>query len=99
VSSGVVVAEFRAKAGGRSVCLGIIDHITPCPVITPVKELIPIYHEKGVDKVFVDDAAPAIGQVPSTCGTSAPTSTPVISTTGSSAHPLWPSFTSARMTT
>ncbi|EES00610.1 putative L-cysteine desulfhydrase 2 [Sorghum bicolor] len=68
-SPGAVVAEFRtalalAKAGGRSVRLAVIDHITSMPsVLLPVKELVAICREEGVDKVFVDGAH-AIGQVP-----------------------------------
>ncbi|OEL32420.1 putative L-cysteine desulfhydrase 1 [Dichanthelium oligosanthes] len=68
-SPGAVVAEFRAalalaKAGGRSVRLAVIDHITSMPsVLIPVKELVAICREEGVDKVFVDGAH-AIGQVP-----------------------------------
>jgi len=68
-SPAAVVAEFRAalaraKAGGRAVRLAVIDHITSMPsVIIPVKELVAICREEGVDKVFVD-AAHSIGQVP-----------------------------------
>ncbi|KAJ1283419.1 hypothetical protein BS78_03G127200 [Paspalum vaginatum] len=68
-SPGAVVAEFRAtlalaKAGGRSVRLAVIDYITSMPsILIPVRELVAICREEGVDKVFVD-AAHAIGQVP-----------------------------------
>ncbi|KAF8724297.1 hypothetical protein HU200_021326 [Digitaria exilis] len=69
-SPAAVVAEFRAalalaKDGGRrGVRLAVIDHITSMPsVLIPVKELVAICRDEGVDKVFVD-AAHAIGQVP-----------------------------------
>ncbi|KAF8661859.1 hypothetical protein HU200_056818 [Digitaria exilis] len=69
-SPSAVAAEFRAalavaKDGGRrAVRLAVIDHITSMPsVLIPVKELVAICREEGVDKVFVD-AAHAIGQVP-----------------------------------
>ncbi|CAL4957082.1 unnamed protein product [Urochloa decumbens] len=68
-SPAAVVAEFRAalsvaKSGGRRrVRLAVIDHITSMPsVVIPVRELVAICREEGVDKVFVD-AAHAIGQV------------------------------------
>ncbi|CAN1860122.1 L-cysteine desulfhydrase [Linum perenne] len=63
-----IISEFRkglekAKSKGRKVRLAIIDHITSMPsVVTPVKELIRICREEGVDQVFVD-AAHAIGSV------------------------------------
>nr|CAB3502836.1 unnamed protein product [Digitaria exilis] len=67
-SPSAVAAEFRAalavaKDGGRrAVRLAVIDHITSMPsVLIPVKELVAICREEGVDKVFVD-AAHAIGQ-------------------------------------
>ncbi|RLN22240.1 hypothetical protein C2845_PM07G07300 [Panicum miliaceum] len=68
-SADAIIAEFRAalavaKEGGRRVRLAVIDHITSMPsVIIPVKELVAICREEGVDKVFVD-AAHSIGQVP-----------------------------------
>ncbi|KAG2597010.1 putative L-cysteine desulfhydrase 2 [Panicum virgatum] len=68
-SPAAVVAEFRAalaraKAGGRAVRLAVIDHITSMPsVLIPVRDLVAICRDQGVDKVFVD-AAHAIGQVP-----------------------------------
>ncbi|XP_047059727.1 putative L-cysteine desulfhydrase 1 [Lolium rigidum] len=68
-SPDAIVAEFRAalavaKAGGRRVRLAVIDHITSMPsVVIPVKELVAICRQEGVDKVFVD-AAHSIGQVP-----------------------------------
>ncbi|KAK3160646.1 hypothetical protein QOZ80_1BG0062420 [Eleusine coracana subsp. coracana] len=68
-SPAAIVASFRAalalaKSGGRRrVRLAVIDHITSMPsVVVPVKELVAICREEGVDKVFVD-AAHAIGQV------------------------------------
>ncbi|CAK9152837.1 unnamed protein product [Ilex paraguariensis] len=63
-----VIAEFKkglakGKANGRNVRLAIIDHITSMPcVVIPVRELVDICREEGVDKVFVD-AAHAIGSV------------------------------------
>ncbi|KAL5226567.1 hypothetical protein ABZP36_014832 [Zizania latifolia] len=69
-SADAIVAEFRAalavaKDGGRRrVRLAVIDHITSMPtVLIPVKELVAICREEGVDKVFVD-AAHSLGQVP-----------------------------------
>uniref|UniRef100_A0A0E0JHB8 Aminotransferase class V domain-containing protein n=1 Tax=Oryza punctata TaxID=4537 RepID=A0A0E0JHB8_ORYPU len=68
-SADAIIAEFRAalavaKAGGRKVRLAVIDHITSMPsVVIPVKELVAICREEGVDKVFID-AAHSIGQVP-----------------------------------
>ncbi|KAL5228205.1 hypothetical protein ABZP36_016470 [Zizania latifolia] len=68
-SADAIIAEFRAalavaKAGGRKVRLAVIDHITSMPsVVIPVKELVSICREEGVDKVFID-AAHSIGQVP-----------------------------------
>ncbi|KAK3026927.1 hypothetical protein RJ639_040333 [Escallonia herrerae] len=53
----------RGKANGRKVRLAIIDHITSMPcVVIPVRELVRICREEGVDQVFVD-AAHAIGSV------------------------------------
>ncbi|KAI6672599.1 hypothetical protein NL676_000505 [Syzygium grande] len=63
-----VIAAFRrglerGKRNGRRVRLAIIDHITSMPsVLIPVKELVKICREEGVDQVFVD-AAHAIGSV------------------------------------
>lgn len=67
-SSQEIVAEFqkglaKGKANGRRVRLAIIDHITSMPsVIIPVRELVRICREEGVEQVFVD-AAHAIGSV------------------------------------
>uniref|UniRef100_A0A7N0U862 Aminotransferase class V domain-containing protein n=1 Tax=Kalanchoe fedtschenkoi TaxID=63787 RepID=A0A7N0U862_KALFE len=61
-----IVTEFRkallkGKSGGRRVRLAVIDHITSMPsVVIPVKELVKICREGGVDQVFVD-AAHSIG--------------------------------------
>ncbi|KAL8171788.1 hypothetical protein V2J09_023592 [Rumex salicifolius] len=57
-----IVAEFRnslnkAKLENRRVRLAVIDHITSMPsVILPVKELVRICREEGVDQVFIDGA-------------------------------------------
>ncbi|GMH07704.1 hypothetical protein Nepgr_009544 [Nepenthes gracilis] len=65
-SNDEIVAEFRnalnkAKLENRKVRLAVIDHITSMPsVVIPVKELVKICREEGVDQVFVD-AAHAIG--------------------------------------
>ncbi|XP_061367237.1 probable L-cysteine desulfhydrase, chloroplastic [Gastrolobium bilobum] len=61
-----IVSEFRralerGKAEGNRVRLAVIDHVTSMPsVVIPVKELVKICREEGVDQVFVD-AAHAIG--------------------------------------
>ncbi|KAL9248446.1 putative L-cysteine desulfhydrase, chloroplastic [Drosera capensis] len=61
-----IVREFRkvmekAKREGRRVRVAVIDHITSLPsVVIPVKELVRVCREEGVDQVFVD-AAHAIG--------------------------------------
>ncbi|XP_047306730.1 probable L-cysteine desulfhydrase, chloroplastic [Impatiens glandulifera] len=68
-SNDEIINEFRkALEEGRSngqnkVRLAMIDHITsmPCFVI-PVKELVQICREEGVDQIFVD-AAQAVGCV------------------------------------
>lgn len=53
----------KGKGDGRKVRLAIIDHITSMPsVVMPVKELVKVCREEGVDRVFVD-AAHAIGSV------------------------------------
>lgn len=57
-----IVSEFRkalerGKADGNRVRLAVIDHITSMPcVVTPVKDLVKICREEGVDQVFVDAA-------------------------------------------
>lgn len=64
-----IVNEFRlglekGKSNGRKVRLAIIDHITSMPsVVIPVRELVSICREEGVNQVFVD-AAHAVGSVP-----------------------------------
>jgi selenocysteine lyase/cysteine desulfurase len=63
-----IISEFKrgiekGKANGKKIRLAIIDHITSMPcVVIPVKELVKICREEGVDQVFVD-AAHAIGSV------------------------------------
>ncbi|XP_010271034.1 PREDICTED: L-cysteine desulfhydrase-like [Nelumbo nucifera] len=63
-----IIVEFRkalekGKSNGRKVRLAVIDHITSMPcVVIPVKELVKLCREEGVDQVFVD-AAHAIGSV------------------------------------
>ncbi|KAL0724542.1 hypothetical protein Bca4012_039141 [Brassica carinata] len=53
----------RGRANGRTVRLAIIDHITSMPcVLMPVRELVKVCREEGVEEVFVD-AAHAIGSV------------------------------------
>ncbi|KAK9735687.1 hypothetical protein RND81_04G220100 [Saponaria officinalis] len=65
---GDIIAEFRnalnvAKLERRKVRLAVIDHITSMPcVVLPVKELVRICREEGVDQVFIDGAH-AIGCV------------------------------------
>ncbi|KAI3805864.1 hypothetical protein L1987_21751 [Smallanthus sonchifolius] len=64
-----ILSEFRlglakGKSNGRKVRLAIIDHITSMPsVIIPVRELVTICREEGVNQVFVD-AAHAVGSIP-----------------------------------
>ncbi|KAK9139044.1 hypothetical protein Scep_008725 [Stephania cephalantha] len=63
-----IIVEFRkalekGKSNGGKVRLAVIDHITSMPsVVIPVKDLVKICREEGVDQVFVD-AAHAIGNV------------------------------------
>lgn len=65
-SNDEIVSEFRkalerGKSNGNRVRLAVIDHVTSMPcVVIPVKELIQICREEGVDQVFVD-AAHSIG--------------------------------------
>ncbi|XP_010523878.1 PREDICTED: L-cysteine desulfhydrase [Tarenaya hassleriana] len=67
-SNDEIIAAFRkglekGKADGRTVRLAIIDHITSMPcVLMPVRELVKICREEGVEQVFVD-AAHAMGSV------------------------------------
>ncbi|XP_028792077.1 probable L-cysteine desulfhydrase, chloroplastic [Neltuma alba] len=61
-----IISEFRralerGKTDGSRVRLAVIDHVTSMPsVVIPVRELVKICREEGVDQVFVD-AAHAIG--------------------------------------
>ncbi|KAJ4783595.1 Pyridoxal phosphate (PLP)-dependent transferases superfamily protein [Rhynchospora pubera] len=63
-----IIREFRnslrlGNSNGRRVRLAVIDHITSMPcVVVPVRELVQICREEGVDQVFID-AAHAIGNV------------------------------------
>ncbi|KAK4282620.1 hypothetical protein QN277_013976 [Acacia crassicarpa] len=63
-----IITEFkkgleRGKSNGGRVRLAILDHITSMPsIILPVRELIKICREQGVDQVFVDGAH-AIGSL------------------------------------
>ncbi|KAK7392182.1 hypothetical protein VNO78_20612 [Psophocarpus tetragonolobus] len=64
-----IVSEFKkglenGKLNGGRVRLAIIDHITSMPsVVLPVRELIRVCREQGVEQIFVDGAH-AIGSVP-----------------------------------
>lgn len=61
-----IVREFRkavekGKSKNNRIRLAVIDHVTSMPsVVIPVKELVTICREEGVEQVFVD-AAHAIG--------------------------------------
>ncbi|CAI0552027.1 unnamed protein product [Linum tenue] len=63
-----IITEFRkalakGKSEGRKVRIAVIDHVTSMPaVVIPVKELVKICREEGVEQVFVD-AAHGIGCV------------------------------------
>ncbi|KAL4342159.1 hypothetical protein GQ457_08G009170 [Hibiscus cannabinus] len=63
-----ILQEFRqaldkSKQNGRRVRLAIIDHVTFMPtVVMPVKQLVSICREAGIDHVFID-AAHGIGCV------------------------------------
>ncbi|KAK7266505.1 hypothetical protein RIF29_19149 [Crotalaria pallida] len=67
-SNDEIIEEFRkglerGRENGGRVRLAILDHITSMPsVVVPVKELIGICRENGVDQVFVDGAH-AIGSL------------------------------------
>ncbi|KAL0422143.1 UNVERIFIED_CONTAM: putative L-cysteine desulfhydrase, chloroplastic [Sesamum latifolium] len=67
-SSSEIVCEFQkalqmGKANGRKIRLAVIDHITSMPsVIIPVKELVSMCRDEGVDRIFIDGAH-AIGNV------------------------------------
>ncbi|GKE06938.1 probable L-cysteine desulfhydrase, chloroplastic [Tanacetum coccineum] len=68
VSEDQIVCAFRdalveGKSGGRKVRLAVIDHITSMPsVVIPVKKLVKMCRDEGVDCIFVD-AAHAIGSI------------------------------------
>ncbi|OVA16630.1 Aminotransferase [Macleaya cordata] len=57
-----IITEFRkalekGKSNGGKIRLAVIDHITSMPsVVIPVRDLIQICREEGVDQVFVDGA-------------------------------------------
>ncbi|KAI3445481.1 hypothetical protein Pfo_002146 [Paulownia fortunei] len=61
-SSSEIVSEFQkalqmGKANGRKIRLAVIDHITSMPcVIVPVKELVRMCRDEGVDRIFIDGA-------------------------------------------
>ncbi|KAF2307346.1 hypothetical protein GH714_026517 [Hevea brasiliensis] len=63
-----IIAKFRealekGKENGKKVRLAVIDHVTSMPsVVIPIKELVKICREEGVNHVFVD-AAHGIGCV------------------------------------
>ncbi|CAL5378348.1 unnamed protein product [Camellia sinensis] len=65
-SNDEIICEFRkalekGKSDGHKVRLAVIDHITSMPcVVIPVKELVKICRDEGVDQIFVD-AAHSIG--------------------------------------
>ncbi|KAL8545325.1 hypothetical protein ACS0TY_005487 [Phlomoides rotata] len=67
-SSSEIVCEFEkalqlGKSNGRKIRLAIIDHITSMPcVLIPVKELVRMCRDEGVDRIFIDGAH-AIGNV------------------------------------
>ncbi|EPS58025.1 hypothetical protein M569_16792, partial [Genlisea aurea] len=67
-SNSEIISEFRkalqlGKSTGRRIRLAVIDHITSMPsVVIPVKELVTICRDEGVDRVFIDGAH-AIGNV------------------------------------
>ncbi|PIM97391.1 Cysteine desulfurase NFS1 [Handroanthus impetiginosus] len=67
-SSSEIVFEFEkalqmGKANGRKIRLAVIDHITSMPcVIIPVKELVKMCRDEGVERIFIDGAH-AIGNV------------------------------------
>ncbi|XP_024991473.1 probable L-cysteine desulfhydrase, chloroplastic [Cynara cardunculus var. scolymus] len=67
-SNDEIITAFRnalelGKSDNRKVRLAVIDHITSMPtVVIPVKELVKMCREEGVDHIFVD-AAHAIGSI------------------------------------
>lgn len=68
VSNEEIISRFRAavergKQKGRKIRLAVIDHVSSMPSVhIPVKDLVRICREEGVDQVFVDGAH-AIGNV------------------------------------
>lgn len=68
ISEKEIIKEFKkglekGKENGKTIRLAIIDHITSMPcVVIPVRKLVQICREEGVEQVFVD-AAHAIGSV------------------------------------
>uniref|UniRef100_A0A251TUC8 Putative pyridoxal phosphate-dependent transferase n=1 Tax=Helianthus annuus TaxID=4232 RepID=A0A251TUC8_HELAN len=67
-SNDEIIKAFRnglnlGKMNNRKVRLAVIDHITSMPsVVIPVKELVQMCRDEGVDCIFVD-AAHAIGSI------------------------------------
>ncbi|KAI3827266.1 hypothetical protein L1987_01338 [Smallanthus sonchifolius] len=67
-SNNEIIRSFKnalelGKLNNRKVRLAVIDHITSMPsVVIPVKELVKLCREEGVDCIFVD-AAHAIGSI------------------------------------
>ncbi|KAK9202059.1 hypothetical protein WN944_017268 [Citrus x changshan-huyou] len=63
-----IINEFKkgiekGKKDGKRIRLAIIDHITSMPcVVIPVRKLVKICRDEGVDQVFVD-AAHAMGSI------------------------------------
>ncbi|XP_008246316.1 PREDICTED: probable L-cysteine desulfhydrase, chloroplastic [Prunus mume] len=63
-----IISEFRKalereKGNGRKVRLAVIDHVTCMPsIVMPVKQLVKIVREEGVEQVFID-AAHGVGCV------------------------------------
>ncbi|CAA0816565.1 Probable L-cysteine desulfhydrase- chloroplastic [Striga hermonthica] len=67
-SSSEIILEFQkalqlGKSDGQRIRLAVIDHITSMPcVVIPVKELVRMCRQEGVDRIFIDGAH-AIGNV------------------------------------
>ncbi|KAM7479795.1 hypothetical protein LguiA_028008 [Lonicera macranthoides] len=61
-----IITQFQqalqnCKSNGTKIRLAVIDHITSMPsILIPVKELVKLCREQGVDRIFID-AAHAIG--------------------------------------
>lgn len=59
-----VLEKTKSEGSSNKVRLAVIDHVTSMPsMVIPVKELVKICREEGVDQVFVD-AAHAVGCTP-----------------------------------